>query len=754
MADLAGFNYINDINISGLSNINADSITVTDLSATNLTVPRVSTAAVKAAIGSTVNVTQIVQNLEFDTASPRHFRIYDDTGFSMMSFDLVSSSLSYDCLGLGIFSSTFTNSATNTNFTNTATTFLNSNITLNNSNVIANSTTISPVEISYLDNVTSNIQTQLNARGVLAATNDWAEQNTFRKGLLPCRGTGTNPESDIQLGGNNQLQFRQAASANNISIGQLTLQGSSVTPANNTGSRNIGISHNALQNLTNGTDNVFIGYQAGQNCFGGITQNVAIGNYAMQQCVATSGSVVVGYNSGRNVAASNNVIIGANSGNGITTTGGSVIIGSGHSPTSQDNSVVILGQECAALATGNCLNATILIGYRCGYKLTGSSSYRNVFIGYECGFNSTTGVAACFFMGFNTGYDNTTGSYNTGIGYEALRFNTTGAANCGYGTQALYFNKTGSNNTAVGTQAGVHTAIDLNYTSCIGVASKAQISNECVLGGETATDQVFLTLPNKHRIACNQSPTGATINLTFRSNENIFITDNATNTINLPAATGTFNIGAKFNLYRQASTVNTILINAPAGQSYAIATGYGAFFNAVVAPYSWLPAERYLSVICINSTGTSWLIQSSGPETVTYLPATSTLQVARSTDYVGIPGTITYKKYYVSMVNPTEITATATTLATPLYEYTKVNFAGGTITLPTSASVEIGTILRFRKTGNLGSAITVTPNTSQVIYGYNSATTVNVAVDIMPANITYGSVLYITTNVWAVLDRS
>ena len=659
MSNIAGFNTFDNISITGLTDITADSIVVNDLSANTIIVPRVSTAAVKAAIGSYVNITEIVQNLEFNTAAPRHFRIYDDTGFSMIACDLVNSSISIDSLGLGIFSSTFTNSATNTNFTNTITTFLNSDITLNNSNIIANSTTISPIELSYLDNATSNIQTQLNARGVLAAANTWTEQNIFRKGILPCRGTGTNPESDIQIGGNNQFSLRQANSANNIGIGALTLQGSTTTPANNIGSRNIAIGQNTLQRLDAGNDNVFVGHQAGQLCGqNGVTpnQNIAIGSYAMQNCVYPSNCIAIGHNSLKNIASGSNMIVmGTNAGNAYTNTGGSIIIGNGALPTAFDNDVIAIGREAGGLAGGtSSLNSTILIGYRSGYRLT-TGAARNVYIGYEAGFNCTSG-SFNFGLGFNTQYALTTAAQCVAIGSEAQRFLTSGNFNTAIGFQSHYWNTTGSSNTAIGHQAGVHTTNNLSFTCCLGASSSATISNECVLGGETAANQVFLTLPNKHRIACNQSPTGATINLTFRSNENIFITDNTTTNINLPAATGTFNIGAKFNLYRQASTVNTITINAPAGQSYAIATAYGAFFTGVTAPYSWLPAERYLSVICINSTGTSWLIQSNGTDTVTYLPATSTLSIARSTDYVGIAGTITYKKYYVSMVNATEIT--------------------------------------------------------------------------------------------------
>lgn len=777
MTTLNGIYSTDDITINGLSSLDLDNLDIDSLIVNgnvdisgNLIISRINPSLIPS-LGSTINLSQLFQNSYFDSIL-REMQIWNDTGtnafvrfgLGLGIFYLDGNTTNISSTTLNLNSPTINYDGNVVDFDSIDTTFhdgtltiTNNNITLNNSNIIVGAINITPTEISYLDNVTSNIQTQLNARGVLASANDWTEQNIFRKGILPCRGTGTNAESDIQIGGNNQFSLRQATSANNIGIGALTLQGSTTIPSRNTGSRNIAIGQNCLQQLDAGNDNVFCGHQAGQLCGQNTvtpSKNIALGSFAMQNCVYPTNCIAIGHNSLKNITSGTSMIVmGEGAGNAYTFTGSSIIIGDGAIPTAFDNDVIAIGRQAGGLAGGtSSLNSTILIGYRAGYRLNTGAS-RNVYIGYECGQACTSG-SFNFGLGFNTQYALTTAAQCVACGSEAQRFLTSGNFNTAYGFQSHYWNVTGASNTSIGHQAGVHTTNNLNFTLCLGASSQATISNECVLGGETAANQVFLTLPNKHRIACNQSPTGATINLTFRSNENIFITDNTTININLPAATGSFNIGAKFNLYRRASTVNTISINAPAGQSYAIATAYGAFFTGVTAPYSWLKGERYLTVVCINSTGTSWLIQSSGPETVTYDPATTTLLLARSTDYVGIAGTITYKKYYVSMVNATEITTAGTTLATPLYEYTKVNFAGGTITLPVSGDVEIGTILRFRKTGNLGSVITITPNTSQVIYGYNSATTVAVAVDIMPANITYGSVLYITTNVWAVLDRS
>jgi hypothetical protein len=74
-------------------------------------------------------------------------------------------------------------------------------------NITANSTTITPIEISYLDGVSSNIQTQLNTKGnvFLNGVNNWTETNTFGttlnpEGLIISSGSYLNLLGDIRIG--------------------------------------------------------------------------------------------------------------------------------------------------------------------------------------------------------------------------------------------------------------------------------------------------------------------------------------------------------------------------------------------------------------------------------------------------------------------------------------------------------------------------------------------------------------------------
>ena len=87
-------------------------------------------------------------------------------------------------------------------------------------------------------------------------------QNIFQNGIIPCT---TLTQRNIQLGGQNQLQYRQPGSEDNISIGEQVLQGDSDVNGrlNNTGSRNIGIGRYVLKGLDLGNDNIFVGYNAG-----------------------------------------------------------------------------------------------------------------------------------------------------------------------------------------------------------------------------------------------------------------------------------------------------------------------------------------------------------------------------------------------------------------------------------------------------------------------------------------------------------
>ena len=416
--------------------------------------------------------------------------------------------------------------------------------------------------------------------GRLAVANTFTELNTFRKGVLPCRGTGANPESDIQLG-KNQLQYRQATSQYNISIGDLALVGSTGAAFQqyNTGKRNIALGHEALNRLDLGNDNIFIGYQAGKDCGSaqshgvGISPSrcIAIGTFSQLKNLYATDSISIGYNSLINASgpAVGNICIGSNVGNGLTFQNNNVLIGNSCAPSVNDNAVTAIGNLALGAATGSFNSGTA--------------------VGWQAGYNNASGQGGTF-VGAEAGFSNTSGTYNTCIGLKA----------------------------------GRPSAGTLNVTICIGFNSKAVSNNECVFGGEALTEQAQLTLPNKHRIAMNQSPTGATITLTFRSNENVIIGDASSVIINLPTPAGAQNIGAKFHLIRANATSNNITINAPASQTIGFFNSSNVYTTA--SSYTFLSSIQTLSLLCINNTGTSWVVLSNPPTSTAGFVDTTTNQ--------------------------------------------------------------------------------------------------------------------------------
>jgi hypothetical protein len=96
------------------------------------------------------------------------------------------------------------------------------------------------------------------------------------------------------------------------------------------------------------------------------------------------------------------------------------------------------------------LNSTWL-GYKSGATSTGSG---NTGVGYEALYSDTTGWYNAA-NGYQALYSNTTGIQNTANGAYALKDNTTGNNNTANGGAALY-NNTGNNNTANGLEALWH----------------------------------------------------------------------------------------------------------------------------------------------------------------------------------------------------------------------------------------------------------------------------------------------------------
>jgi len=231
--------------------------------------------------------------------------------------------------------------------------------------------------------------------------------------------------------------------------------------------------------------------------------------------------------------------------------------------------------------------------------------------------NFTTGTSFCVSVG-SSSMANVCSNHNTQVGYGSVQsmINTASTYNSFFGSQVCN-GQSGASGvlqycTFLGAVSNVITAGTYRNSTALGYAAVINEGYEIVCGGDDASgaDVSFprLTIPNKTRLACNQSPTGATINLTFRTNENVIISDAATTTINLPtpASANSRNVGCKFYIIRAVTTTNNITINAPSGQTI----GENRYSGSISATSSYImdKGENQLSLLCVGKTGMTWMV--------------------------------------------------------------------------------------------------------------------------------------------------
>ncbi len=232
---------------------------------------------------------------------------------------------------------------------------------------------------------------------------------------------------------------------------------------------------------TEGSYNVILGQQAGQNSTGG--NSVVIGTFAGQDFTGASNHYI-GYQSGKDATSSTanvcngresgkaltsgsyNTCLGHEAGKALTTSGYGVYIGykAGETYSSENQfgaSAVCVGAQAGATATGvkNTLIGTkagqnigsgsncVIIGNEAG--LFGSGSY-NVAIGGGTLSAASGAGSNNVAVGFNAGNDVTTGDDNTFIGTNAGDTVTTGDNNIALGHDAAPSSNTVSNEITLG----------------------------------------------------------------------------------------------------------------------------------------------------------------------------------------------------------------------------------------------------------------------------------------------------------------
>ena len=169
--------------------------------------------------------------------------------------------------------------------------------------------------------------------------------------------------------------------------------------------------------LNTGSDNTFIGNQAGLNNGTGYG-NTFLGSYAGHWNDVGYNNTFLGHQTGyNNTTGEKNTFLGYKAGRN--------------------------NQEGTKLT---------FLGYEAGYKNTGG--FGSTLIGYQAGYNSNAAQSA--FLGHQAGYKNTSGGANLFLGHQAGYSNTIGGLNVFLGTLTGYYHDTGSFNTFLGESAGLN----------------------------------------------------------------------------------------------------------------------------------------------------------------------------------------------------------------------------------------------------------------------------------------------------------
>lgn len=167
--------------------------------------------------------------------------------------------------------------------------------------------------------------------------------------------------------------------------------------------------------------NTAIGWQA-MRTMGNVFQNTAIGANAMYGNINGSNNTAIGYNSMRFIDGLNNTAIGSEA---LTST----------SYTSGVNNNTAIGYNALAQLTG-AIDGNTAVGYYSLYQAGTAANYNTAF-GYETLYQAT-------------------GTDNTAVGYQSMRYPGGGSYNTAVGTEALKFGATNTcatGNTAIGDSA-------------------------------------------------------------------------------------------------------------------------------------------------------------------------------------------------------------------------------------------------------------------------------------------------------------
>jgi hypothetical protein len=374
-------------------------------------------------------------------------------------------------------------------------------------------------------------------------------------GLFPLQANvdlATTARTDASVFVGDTGQYRQGSSLRNIAIGGNALRGDAGAANGylNTGSNNVAVGVQALQNTTTGASQVAVGFQAGRMATAA-AQNVFVGTAAAAMGLKDAGSV-------------NNVVVGDSA---VSTTTGNMA------------NVCAVGASSLLLAPSNAaLDGLTAVGAFAGQSA--SSAVGATLIGFQAG----TQLAS---------------DYATAVGYQAAALTSNASLNV-----TALGNSAGQAAGTNSTYLGALTRGTYQNVTAVGYNAEANADYELVLGGDdgnAAGTMPLVTLPYKMQIGAVQQFTGTTpISLSFRTPENVLLIGK-TSTVNLPvwdaAPRGQAHVGAQFRLFKAFS--GDVTVNAPNG-----AIMYNG--NSSSSSYAFGANEYYAQFVCVSSSGNLW----------------------------------------------------------------------------------------------------------------------------------------------------
>ena len=308
---------------------------------------------------------------------------------------------------------------------------------------------------------------------------------------------------------------------------------------NTTGAQNTFIGHRAGFSNTTGSYNYFSGWYSGQlNTTGSL--NYFSGDQAGFSNISGSGNYFSGHAAGEsNTGGSENCFIGFRAGANNISGSRNTAIGS-QALISNTIGTYNVAIGYSALISNTDGSENVAIGISALNENT--NGYHNVAIGQQTLVSNTTGVnntaVGAYSLNQNTyGYQNsvlgegsmsqnTTGFNNSATGMFSLQNNSTGSYNTSNGFQALSQNVSGSNNTAIGSNANVSSG-NLSNTTAIGANAIVSQSNSMVLGDNNVSVGIGTSSPSskldvigKTRTTNFQMTNGATNGYVLQSDAN------------------------------------------------------------------------------------------------------------------------------------------------------------------------------------------------------------------------------------------